>query len=149
MQLSERMAAVAAMVTPGSRLADVGCDHGYLSIWLCRQRIAERAIALDVNRGPLQSAEANIAAAGLEAYIETRLSDGLSAVRPGEVDSVAAAGMGGRLMCRILERGEPVLRCARELVLEPQSLRDSVRCQGASRSSSQQQGSSAQIMAKV
>ena len=71
MRLSERMVAVAAMVTPGCRLADVGSDHGYLSLWLCLQGIAKKSIALDVNRGPLQSAEKHIEAMGLGAYIET------------------------------------------------------------------------------
>lgn len=127
MELSERMAAVAVMVTPGSRLADVGCDHGYLSVWLCRRGIVRKALALDVNRGPLQSAKRSIAEAGLQAYIETRLSDGLSAVEPGEVDSVVIAGMGGRLMRRILSGRKEVLAQVRELVLEPQSEAAEVR----------------------
>lgn len=127
MRLSERMVAVAAMVTPGCRLADVGCDHGYLSLWLCLQGIAKKSIALDVNRGPLQSAEKHIEAMGLGAYIETRLSDGLEAVSPGEVDSVVIAGMGGRLICRILSRGETVIRNIRELIVEPQSEAAEVR----------------------
>lgn len=126
-QLSERMAAVAAMVTPGNRLADVGCDHGYLSIWLCGKGIVPSAAALDVNPGPLSAAKKNIAEQGLGAYIETRLSDGLEAVKPGEADTVVIAGMGGRLMSRILREGEKVLRTVRELVLEPQSEPEELR----------------------
>ncbi len=121
MELSERMAEVAAMVTPGRRVADVGCDHGYLSIWLCENKITPGALALDVHPGPLEAARRNIAARGLEHCIETRLSDGLEAVEPGEADTVVLAGMGGRLMSRILRQGAGVLALAEELVLEPQS----------------------------
>ena len=67
----------AAFVTPGNRVADVGCDHGYLAIWLCAENIVPSALALDVNPGPLSAARQNIAARCLEAYIQTRLSDDL------------------------------------------------------------------------
>ncbi len=127
MQLSERMAAAAAMVTPGNTLADVGCDHGYLPIWLCGEGIVPKALALDVNPGPLSAAKQNIEALGLGQYIETRLSDGLEAVKPGEAETIVIAGMGGRLMCRILSEGRNVLAEAEELILEPQSEPEELR----------------------
>ena len=43
-----RLRAIAGMVTKGNRLADVGCDHGYLSIYLVGERIVPSAIAMDV-----------------------------------------------------------------------------------------------------
>lgn len=127
MQLSERMRVVAAFVTPGNRVADVGCDHGYLAIWLCAEKIVPSALALDVNPGPLSAARQNIAARGLEAYIQTRLSDGLASLEPGEADTVVIAGMGGRLMSRILREGKRPLVSVKELVLEPQSEAGEVR----------------------
>jgi tRNA (adenine22-N1)-methyltransferase len=60
MQLSKRLSAVAELVTPGSRLADVGCDHGYISIALVKAGIIPSAIAMDVNEGPLMRARQNI-----------------------------------------------------------------------------------------
>ena len=64
---------------------------------------------------------------GLDNYIETRLSDGLHALRAGEGDSLLIAGMGGGLTIRILSEGEPLLSGFRELILEPQSDIDRVR----------------------
>ncbi len=127
MQLSERLQAVADFVTPQSRLADVGTDHAYVPIYLAEKKIITRAIAMDVVDGPLQRARENIAAHRLEAVIETRKSDGLEALKPGEADTVVIAGMGGLLICRILEQGREVADTVREWVLEPQSDTDKVR----------------------
>lgn len=128
MELSKRLAAVAAMVTPGNIVADIGCDHGYVSIYLVEAKIAPRAIAMDVNPGPLQKAGENIARHALSAYIDTRLSDGAMALKEGEAGSVLCAGMGGRLMIRILKQGGQKLLSVRELILQPQSEIRQVRC---------------------
>lgn len=127
MQLSERLLAVAGLVTPGLRLADVGTDHGYIPLWLTEQGVIPGAIAMDVNQGPLERARENIRNHGLEEKIETRLSDGVAALRPGEAESVVIAGMGGCLMIKILEEGAEVLQTVKELVLQPQSDIDQVR----------------------
>lgn len=127
MQLSERLLAVAGLVTPGLRLADVGTDHGYIPLWLTEQGVIPGAIALDINRGPLERARENIKLHGLEEKIETRLSDGVAALRPGEAESVVIAGMGGSLVIKILKEGAEVLRTVKELVLQPQSDIDRVR----------------------
>ncbi len=109
MQLSERLRAVAALVTSGGTVADIGTDHAYIPIYLIQTGAVSRAIAMDVNQGPLARAREHIAQYGLEASIETRLSDGLAALRPGEADSIVIAGMGGALMVRILDEGRDKL----------------------------------------
>ena len=116
-----RLRAIAGMVTKGNRLADVGCDHGYLSIYLVEERIVPSAIAMDVRPGPLSRARENISRYGLEDYIETRLSDGLTKLEPGEGDTLVIAGMGGPLMERILNEGAKVREGFQELILQPQS----------------------------
>ena len=121
MQLSKRLSAVAKLVTPGSRLADVGCDHGYIPIALVKSGKVPSALAMDVNEGPLMRARQNIESFAAAQYIETRLSDGLEALRPGEADSLILAGMGGSLMIRILEEGSEVLQTVKEMILQPQS----------------------------
>lgn len=119
--LSDRLQMLARMVTPGSRVADVGCDHGFLSIYLVQKEISVGVIAMDVRKGPLSAAGEHVAAQGLGAYIETRLSDGLKELRSKEVDTVVCAGMGGRLMKRILTESLDKAMQLKELVLQPQS----------------------------
>ena len=109
------------MVTEGNRLVDVGCDHGYLPLYLYLNKKIPSAIAMDVRPGPLSRAREHIAEYGLEKYIETRLSDGLLALSPGEGDTLTIAGMGGPLMERILTAKEEVRESFRELILQPQS----------------------------
>ncbi|MGN6714013.1 tRNA (adenine(22)-N(1))-methyltransferase [Anaerocolumna jejuensis] len=121
MQLSNRLKTVADIVTKGNRVADVGCDHAYIAIHLAENNIAPKVIAMDVNKGPLSKAQENIALWGLADKIETRLSDGLLKLRPGEADSIVIAGMGGALMVKILKEGEKSLAGVKELILQPQS----------------------------
>ena len=121
MQLSQRLSSVASMVTAGNCLADVGTDHGYVPIYLYERNVIPRAIAMDVNKGPLERATLHIAESGMKEAIETRLSDGLAALKPGEADSVVIAGMGGPLIIRILSAYPEVTASLKELILQPQS----------------------------
>lgn len=119
--LSRRMQMLADMVTVGSRVADVGCDHAFLPIHLVRTGKSPKCLAMDVRKGPLSGAEEHIAACGLGEYIETRLSDGLTAYHIGEAETLVCAGMGGRLMEKILTEGGEKSRSFAELILQPQS----------------------------
>ena len=121
MELSKRLQAIADMVTPGMIVADVGCDHGFVSIYLYQKNIAPKVIAMDLRSGPLQRAKEHIETFGYEAYIETRLSDGVTALQPGEADAMICAGMGGRLMAKILEDGYEKVVKMKEMILQPQS----------------------------
>lgn len=126
-ELSKRLQALADMVTPGSRAADVGCDHGFVSVYLVLKGISPRVYAMDINEGPLWRAREHIAEYGLEAYIETRLSNGVEALQPGEAQTLLCAGMGGRLMQKILTEGGRTVRSMRELILQPQSEQEAFR----------------------
>ena len=120
-ELSARMQALADMVSEGSIVCDVGCDHGWVSIYLIQQGIASKVIAMDVGKGPLERAKEHIRSYHLENYIETRLSDGLSELQIGEADCMVCAGMGGPLMMRILTQGREKAYDMKELILQPQS----------------------------
>lgn len=126
-QLSERLRAAAGMVTKGNIVADVGCDHAYTSIYLCRENIAPKVIAMDVNKGPLAGAKAHVEQAGCLKQIDIRLSDGLEKLVPGEADTVLLCGMGGLLMIKILSDYPAATASLKELVLQPQSEQGEVR----------------------
>lgn len=104
-RLSERLTALAEAVPAGARLADIGTDHAWIPVALLLSGRISWAYACDIGTGPLQRASEHIAQYGLSDRAETRLSDGLRALEPGECDAVLIAGMGGELMTRILEEG--------------------------------------------
>lgn len=126
-ELSERMAAVASMVSFGTAAADIGCDHGYVSIYLYNSGKCRKCIAADVKEGPLRTAEKNIEAYKAEEGVEVRLSDGLENISCGEADCLIISGMGGNLIIKILDAFPDKRDAAAEMVLEPQSDAEKVR----------------------
>lgn len=80
-ELSARMAMNASLVPDGAKVADVGCDHGYVSLYLASKKACKKVIAMDINEGPLSHARKNIEKAGLSDCIDCRLSDGMQAVK--------------------------------------------------------------------
>ncbi len=123
-RMSNRLITVAEMLRgdkAGLKVADVGCDHGYVSIYLVQSGIASSAIAMDVRKGPLSGAQDNIRAYGLENAITTRLSDGVKELKKGEADSLIVAGMGGKLMISILDACSLRELGIETAVLQPQS----------------------------
>lgn len=119
--LSKRLAAVAAMVRQGSRVADIGTDHAFLPVHLAESGITPSAIASDLRKGPCASAEKTVKAAGLADKIAVRLGDGLSSVLPDEVDDIAIAGMGGETVAAILAAAPWVRDRRLRLILQPMS----------------------------
>jgi len=119
MQLSRRLAALVQYVPPNTIIADIGTDHAQVPVYLVKNGICFRAVAGDLNSGPVESARETVRLYGLEEKIDIRQGDGLEIVKPGEVDVVIAAGMGGLLMTRILERGREVLKSLQRLVVQP------------------------------
>ena len=118
--LSDRLLVCAGFVARGDRVADIGCDHGYLGIYLLKNGIASSVIASDVREGPLQSAIRNAHKYGVSENMSFHLSDGVSDI-PRDFDTLVCAGMGGDTMVHILESA-PWLRSEQyRLILQCQS----------------------------
>ena len=99
--ISDRLLACAGFIKKGSRVADIGCDHGYLSLYLLQNGIASSVIASDVNEGPLQSAMRNARKFGLQNKISFYLSDGVRNI-PRDFDTMVCAGMGADTIMSII-----------------------------------------------
>lgn len=127
MKLSGRLAALAAFVSRGARLADIGTDHAYLPIELVQKNIAISAVAGDVHSGPYQAAKDNIESLGLNNKISVRFGDGLSVLSPGEVDTVVIAGMGGSTIIEILNSNPEITSSLSRLILQPMVATGAVR----------------------
>lgn len=121
MELSKRLQKVVDMMPPMRTICDIGCDHGYVSIALLQKKKAQHMIAMDVNQGPLDQAKHNAAVYGMTEQMEFRLSDGLKKTAVGEADAFLCAGMGGRLIVRIMTEGKEVMEQMKGAVLQPQS----------------------------
>lgn len=124
--ISDRLLSCAGFVHPGDRVADIGCDHGYLSIHLLTQGIASSCIASDVNEGPLQSAMRNARKFGVANKMEFCLSDGVQSV-PRDFDTLVCAGMGADTMIHILESAPWLKDNKYRLILQCQSKTPSLR----------------------
>ena len=125
--LSTRLLTCAQFVKKGDRVADIGCDHGYLSIHLLTQGIAKSCIASDVNEAPLQSAMRNARKYGVANKMEFCLSDGLNRL-PRDFDSMVCAGMGADTMMHILSDASDWLKDPKyRLILQCQSKRPELR----------------------
>ena len=118
--LSDRLAACCRFVHPGDRVADVGCDHGYLSIHLLQTGIASHVYASDVREGPLSSAKRNAAVYGITEKIDFFLSDGVQSL-PRDFDTLICAGMGADTMVSILSAAPWLEGGAYRLILQCQS----------------------------
>jgi len=127
MELSSRLLKIASMVEDCECLADIGTDHAYIPILLIKEERCERAIASDINKGPIIKAEKNIAEKGLKGKIECRLGGGLKTIKPYEADAAVIAGMGGNLIRDIINDDMEVFKslsyCIAQPVQNPEILR--------------------------
>ena len=118
--ITDRLLACAGFVAQGDRVADVGCDHGYLSIYLLTNGIAKSCIASDINEQPLLSAVRNAEKFGVRDKVEFYLSDGVRNI-PRDFDTLVCAGMGGDTMVSILEAAPWLKSDKYRLILQCQS----------------------------
>ncbi len=118
-QLDNRLRLCADFVRDGARLADIGTDHAYLPVWLCRICRCPSAIAADINPEPLRHGANTISEAGLDDIISTRLSDGLKNIKQDETDDIVIAGMGGELISKIISECSFSKDSSKHFILQP------------------------------
>lgn len=126
-KLTARLQKIADQVTIGHRVADIGTDHGYIPVYLLKNKISPFVIAGDINEGPLKCAEDNIVSNNLSHCIETRLGSGLSILKPKEVDTIIIAGMGGLLISELLNNSKEIAQSLDTLILQPMQAQSELR----------------------
>lgn len=117
--LTQRLKKAAELIGETKVLADVGCDHGYLPIYLLKKGKIEFAYACDIREGPLMTAKKNIAHYGLSDKTELIKSDGLKELKDKKADVISICGMGGRMAAKILSESEDYTKSADAVVVQP------------------------------
>jgi len=100
MKLSKRLNCIADMIKEGSRVIDVGCDHGLLSIYLDLEKKCN-CLACDINDKALNSARIN--KDKYKSNIEIKLTDGINGIDINNNDYIVIAGMGTTTIKHILD----------------------------------------------
>ena len=114
--MDRRLKKISELVEEGIGCVDVGTDHAYVPILLRKSGYKGNIIATDINKEPLNNARKN--ASGFD-NIEFLLTDGLNGVDNSKIDTVIIAGMGGDLICDILDRAEWTMNDKFHLILQP------------------------------
>ena len=114
MKLSKRLRVISDFIPDNSFILDIGCDHALLDIYCVMNKKNVRAIASDINAGPLQKAKENIKKYDVD--VETFLGDGLGAYEEG-IDIVVMSGLGSITIVDILENGHNVLSKINKLII--------------------------------
>lgn len=127
MRLKGRLGAIAEKIPDCGTMADIGTDHAYIPVYAVMKGICKKAMATDVRTGPVRIAERNIRRYGLQDRIEVRLGYGLEPLAAGEADVAVVAGMGGPLICEILQNSLDKARVVKMLVLQPMNAIEAVR----------------------
>ncbi len=91
--LSKRLQIIANLVPKDSNVADIGCDHGYLLIYLKDNHFNGKLLGIDNKKGPLESFRNNLIQKKYENKITIKLSDGLKDV-DNNFNTIVIAGMG-------------------------------------------------------
>lgn len=122
-----RLLKAISMVREGSVVADIGCDHGKLAVYLILAGIAKKVIAVDVRSLPLSKAKALVKQTGCSEAIDCRLGDGLAALDENEASDIVIAGMSGETMVRILEQASWLQNKKINLVFVPATRAEDLR----------------------
>ena len=125
--LTPRLKAIADLVAPGARLADVGTDHGYLPVYLVKQGIIPFGIAADINPQPLARARETVMKYDAAGEVKVVLSDGFEDLPVGEADTVVVAGMGGTLISEIMMRSQEFAESVKTFIFQPMTAAEQLR----------------------
>ncbi len=117
-KISNRLEEIANYVSNNSKIVDIGCDHGYLDIYLYENRENMNILAVDINENALNEAKKNIKEAGLDDVIETRISNGLQNVDTKEIETIIISGLGTHTIVGILYNDLSKLQNVKQIIIQ-------------------------------
>lgn len=117
-KLSKRLSVIASLVPENAVIADIGCDHALLDIYLSKKKIIKKSFAIDITKGALNQADKNIKLYNAK-NIETRLSDGFEKIDiKDNVDTVIMSGLGDVKIINILKEAEEKLNKVNNIIIQ-------------------------------
>lgn len=102
--ISVRLKTIAEFINSSDKVADIGCDHAYLAIYLVKNKLCRSVVASDIHPKALDVAKKNIQKEHLEEKINTILSDGLENLCQKHLNTLVLSGMGTNTILHILEK---------------------------------------------
>ncbi len=118
--MSKRLDCILSLISLHSKgVIDVGTDHGYVPVHLALNDFPGKIIASDINNAPLNMARQNAVVHDVSDAIDFRISDGLSECHPDEVDTIIIAGLGGDMICDIIDRAEWTMDYGYTIIAQP------------------------------
>lgn len=117
--LTPRLYTISQQIDKCKCFADIGTDHAYLPVFMCMKDKCEKAIATDINEGPLKHAQNTVRQYGQEGKIQLRLGSGFDTLEKNEADVIAIAGMGGIEISNILKHGKNKISSSSTVIIQP------------------------------
>ena len=117
-KLSKRLSVIASFVPDNAIIADIGCDHALLDIYLSKKNIIKKSFAIDITKGALNQADKNIKLYNAK-NIETRLSNGFEKIDiKDNIDTVIMSGLGDVKIISILKEAEEKLDKVNNIIIQ-------------------------------
>ena len=116
MHISKRLRAIGDLVEDNSFVLDVGCDHALLDIYIVDKYKNVKAIASDINKGPLKQAKENIKKYKLENKIILKQANGLNSYQK-EIDTIVLSGLGSITIIGILKDKKEILKEIKNIII--------------------------------
>lgn len=99
-----RIEIICSYIDECESFADIGCDHGYCTLYALKNKKCKTAIISDVSPSSLSKAERLLGAYIAQGQCRSVCCDGLALI-PRDCGQVLIAGMGGSEIVRILSEG--------------------------------------------
>lgn len=121
---SKRLRAIASLIKRDDQVLDIGCDHGYLGIYLKENNLCKEIYLSDINQNALNNALNNLKKRNLK--IDCFISNGLKNIDTKNINTVVMSGMGTQTILNILEEKEK-LKTIDKLIIQSNNNLDILR----------------------